>query len=285
MATNNQNPSSSLRFLYRTTIGRIILKPLTCRPISKLGGTFFSSKMSTRMIKGFIEKNNIDMSQFENREFKSYNDFFTRKLRDGAREIDMSPDALISPCDSRLTAYKIDDRLRFYIKGRKYSLREFLGGDKIATEFSGGLCLVFRLCVDDYHRYCYFDSGKSLKRRYIKGKFHTVQPIALERYNYYHENAREYEVIKTENFGLAVQSEVGALMVGKIVNHNLPSFKRGDEKGYFEFGGSTIVVLLKSGKATLRDDIVKASQKFEETRVKFGEKIGQSERKFADEQQ
>ena len=274
MATDNS--SGALRFLYRSVFGRAVLRLLTQRWVSKTVGAFMSSPLSCPMINGFIRKNGIDMSQFEQRRFKSYNDFFTRRLADGARNIDLAPQSLISPCDSRLTVYEINDKSRFFIKGRDYSVSELLCDDDTAQLFSGGQCLVFRLCVDDYHRYCRFDGGSPIKSRKIKGRLHTVQPIALERFNFYHENSREWELAKTDNFGLALYCEVGALMVGRIVNHSVPSFHRGDEKGYFEFGGSTVVLLLQKGKAQIDNEILKNSAENRETRVLLGQRIGRA---------
>ena len=267
--------SAPMRFLYRNPFGRFILKTLTRPTVSKIGGAFLSSPLSKPMIKRFIKNNKIDMSQFETAKYKSYNDFFTRKIVKTARPIDMNANSLISPCDSRVTLYNIDENARFFIKGREYSIEQLLGKDELAQKFSGGVCLVFRLQVDDYHRYSWFDSGEVVDNYKIGGKLHTVQPIALERYNYYHENAREITVMNTRNFGVAVQCEIGALMVGKIVNHKCTNFEKGEEKGYFEFGGSTIALLLSNDVAKISAEIIENSKNGIETQVKLGEKIGE----------
>ena len=267
--------SLPLRFLYRTKFGRLVLKILTRPTVSKIGGAFLSSPLSKLMIKRFIKNNKIDMSQFETAKYKSYNDFFTRKIIKTARPIDMNENTLISPCDSRVTLYNVDENARFFIKGREYSAEQLLGNDTLAKKFSGGVCLVFRLQVDDYHRYSWFDSGEVVENYKIGGKLHTVQPIALERYNYYHENAREITVMNTRNFGVAVQCEIGALMVGKIVNHKCTKFEKGEEKGYFEFGGSTIALLLSKDVASISEKITENSKNNIETQVKLGEKIGE----------
>ena len=267
--------SAPMRFLYRNPFGRFILKTLTRPTVSKIGGAFLSSPLSKPMIKRFIKNNKIDMSQFETVKYKNYNDFFTRKIVKTARPIDMNANSLISPCDSRVTLYNIDENARFFIKGREYSIEQLLGKDELAQKFSGGVCLVFRLQVDDYHRYSWFDSGEVVDNYKIGGKLHTVQPIALERYNYYHENAREITVMNTRNFGVAVQCEIGALMVGKIVNHKCTNFEKGEEKGFFEFGGSTIALLLSNDVAKISAEIIENSKNGIETQVKLGEKIGE----------
>lgn len=266
---------SSLEFLYGSFYGRLILKILTKPFVSKIVGAYMNSQRSCKMIDGFIAKQEIDMTQFEEREFVSYNDFFTRKIKPEKRNVDFDENSLISPCDSKLSAYPINDDSVFYIKNSYYSVLDILGGNEKAKEFSGGICLIFRLAVDDYHRYCYFDNGEKGDNFFVKGELHTVKPIALNKFNIYKRNCREYSFLQTENFGEVAQIEVGAMMVGKIKNlHQKHKFKRGEEKGMFEFGGSTIVVLLKKDSAVIDSDIVLNTQNGIETAVKFGEKIG-----------
>ena len=131
--------------------------------------------------------------------------------------------------------------------------------------------------MDDYHRYCYIDNGTKTDNTFIAGELHTVNPIALERYNIYKRNCREYTVLHTENFGDVVQIEVGAMMVGRIVNnHGEASFVRGEEKGRFEFGGSTIVMLFGRDSISVDHDILCNSAEGIETVVKLGEKIGKA---------
>lgn len=137
--------------------------------------------------------------------------------------------------------------------------------------------MIFRLEVDDYHRYCYIDSGTKTENTFINGELHTVNPIALEHYNIYKRNCREYTVLHTENFGDVVQVEVGAMMVGRIVNrHGAAEVVRGEEKGKFEFGGSTIVLLVQEDMIRIDDDILRNSAENIETVVKYGEKVAAS---------
>ncbi len=265
----------TLKFLYKTVSGRMVLKLLTRPVVSKVTGRVLSSRISAFAAKSAIKKRKIETEMLEKSKFRSYNDFFTRKLREGGRVVDMQPCSLVSPCDSKLSVYDIGKDSQFVIKGTPYTVSDLLGGDEIYKSFLGGTCLVFRLAVDDYHRYCYFDNGKKGDNTYLKGILHTVHPIVVGEYNIYKRNCREYTVLETENFGKAVQVEVGALMVGKIKNfHGAHAFKRGEEKGMFEFGGSTIVLLLQEGVATIDSDILQNSANGVETIVKYGEKIG-----------
>ena len=264
-----------LAALYGNAFGRMLLKPLTAPGLSKLAGKFLSTKASKVFIKPFIRNNHIDMSQFEPVEYESYNDFFSRRIRPEARPIDMDPGHLISPADSKLTALPITESGRFMLKHTEYTVGSLLKDPALAAEYVGGWALIFRLTVDDYHRYCYAFSGEKGENIAIPGKLHTVNPIANDFFPIYKENAREYTIVRTEGFGEVIAMEVGALLVGRIVNHQgAASVKRGQEKGYFQFGGSTVVLLLKKDTAVIDGDILENSRNGIETVVKFGEKIG-----------
>lgn len=267
--------AKSLSFLYNTKFGRTCLKFLVKPSVSKISGRFLNTRISSIMIKNFVKKNNIDMSEYEQRKFRSYNDFFTRKIAFGKRSVDMNKKAFISPCDAKLTVYSIDDTSTFNIKDSYYTVKDLLGGNELYKDYKNGLCLIFRLAVDDYHRYCYIDNGTKSNNTFINGELHTVQPIALDNYNIYKRNCREYTVLHTETFGDVIQIEVGALLVGKIVNfHNEYTFKKGEEKGMFEFGGSTIVILLKKNVVNIDEELINNTKAGLETIVKYGERIG-----------
>ena len=135
--------------------------------------------------------------------------------------------------------------------------------------------MIFRLEVDDYHRYCYIDRGFKHKNIHINGELHTVNPIALKNCNIYKRNSREYTVLHTKNFGDVTQVEVGAMMVGKILNHHgCYHFEKGEEKGMFLFGGSTIVLLVEKNKIIPCAELLENTAQGFETVVKMGEKIG-----------
>lgn len=210
-----------LRFLYTTVPGRMLLKPLTSRGFSRLAGKFMDSRASVALIKPFVRKNRIDLSEYEPAEYRSFNEFFIRKVRPECRPV--APDGLIAPCDGLLSAYKIDGKTRLNIKNSVYSIQTLLGNDPRAAEFAGGTCLVFRLCVDNYHRYHFFDDCAPEPSRFIPGILHTVRPIALENVPVFHQNCREVTFLHTKNHGLAAQIEVGAMLVGKIHNHKIIS--------------------------------------------------------------
>lgn len=266
----------SLDFFYRTFLGRLLLKIVISKPISDLGGLYMNSRFSKIKINRFIDKNDINTFEYDDKKYKSYNDFFTRKVISCKRPIMSNKNALISPCDGKVLAYTINDDLTLKIKDSYYSI-DTLVNESIMEEYKGGTALVFRLSTDNYHRYCYIDSGIKGKNYHIKGVFHTVQPISLKNYNFFKTNSREYTILNTNNFDKVIQVEVGALMVGRIKNnHEEYEYKKGEEKGYFEFGGSTIVLLFKKGVITLDNDILENSKENIETIVKYGEKIGKN---------
>ena len=266
-----------LSALYGNVLGRLLLKPLTAPVVSKAAGALLSTKASRVLIKPFIRSNGIDMSQFQPVEYGSYNEFFSREIRPEARTVDRDPRHLISPCDSKLTVLPVTRDGRFRLKQTEYTLESLLRNRALAKEYEGGTLLIFRLCVEDYHRYCYVADGEKEENVFLPGVLHTVNPIANDYYPVYKENAREYTIIHTEAFGDILVMEVGALLVGKIVNHHgKASVRRGQEKGFFRFGGSTVVLALKKDTAVIDPDLLENTREGYETVVKFGEKIGEA---------
>lgn len=260
-----------LDFLYTNVIGRMLLKPLVQPQVSKLAGQYLSSSHSRRLIPGFIARNDIDMDIYEKQDYQSFNDFFTRKIKRDRRPIPEDPDVLISPCDCRATVYPIQENTTFSIKNTEYTLRSLLRSPRLAKRFRGGYAYVLRLTVEDYHRYVYAATGRQSRNYHIDGTFHTVNPIANDYLPIYKENTREYTVIHSREFGDVLQMEVGALLVGKIKNHSESGFvTRGDEKGYFEYGGSTIVVLTQKDAVIPRSDLLKNTAEGYETKILQG---------------
>lgn len=272
-----EHDGAALNFLYHNVTGRIILKILSSRTVSKIAGGFLDSRLSKGLIKPFVASHGISLEECTSKEFRCFNDFFCRRMREGRRPVDGTPEALIAPCDGLLSAYQIRRNMVIPVKQSRYSVKSLFAGDGIYREYKDGVCLVFRLCVNHYHRYCYVDSGVKGENRFIEGKLHTVRPIALRTLPVFAENCREYTVIDTENFGRVVQMEVGAMLVGKILNyHGARSVRRGEEKGRFLYGGSTILVLLKKDAAKLPQSLFRATAAGLEVPVKLGEKIGKS---------
>ncbi|MCL2718978.1 MAG: phosphatidylserine decarboxylase [Lachnospiraceae bacterium] len=271
----NKKDSFGIVFLYKFLPGRLLLQLLIRPANSKIVGRIMDSGFTKLFIPRFIKNHNIDLSDYKDVKYKSFNDFFVREVKDGTRPVSFEPHDVIAPCDGKLTAYRITQDSIFEIKNSVYDLKTILKDKKLADDFIDGLCLIFRLMPNDYHRYCFIDNGEVISRKKIRGVLHTVRPIALRKHRIYKKNAREYAVLKTENFDTIVQMEVGALFVGRIKNDlSIKSFKRGDEKGMFEFGGSTIVMLFKQDAVKIEEVIFANTEINVETVVKMGTVIG-----------
>jgi phosphatidylserine decarboxylase len=269
-----QYGEKKLKFLYNTIIGRMLLRIIVSKLYSRMSAIYDNNKLSARKIKHFVDEYNIDLNDYKNNKYKSFNDFFIRKIKQSKRIADTEDNHLISVADAKLSVYKIDDHLSIKIKNSIYTVDELIHNSDIASIYKNGYCLVFRLTVDDYHRYIYLDDGHLLDTMKINGVLHTVTPIATKKYKVYCENYREWSLLSTNNFNEVLQIEVGAILVGKINNSNNLIFKRGEEKGYFELGGSTIILLFKENVINLDKDILDCSKRGIEVKIRLGEKIG-----------
>ena len=263
-----------LNFLYGTVPGRILLKGLTARPVSKAAGAFMDSAFSIPLIRPFVRKNGIRLEDFFSDSLRCFNDCFSRRIRPELRPVDPSPDALVAPCDGLLSVYPIQKDTVIPAKQSMYTINDLLGGDPAAARFEGGVCLVFRLFVNHYHRYCYPDGGRPLRSGFIPGELHTVRPIALGQLPVFVRNCREYALLETDHLGTVAQIEVGAMLVGKIANHPAPErFERGDEKGMFLYGGSTVILLIEPGRIHIPKEAFALSAEEREIPVCMGERI------------
>lgn len=267
--------SAVIDFLYKTVAGRFFLKGLLNPAISDYAAKFLSTRASAFFIPVFIRKNAIDVEEYEvpGGGYRSFNDFFTRRIKPGRRVI--GDGEIISPCDGLLTVSYIDKKSVFCIKNSFYSVRSLIRDDRIAKEYTGGTAFVFRLTPSNYHRYVFCSSGTLTCSRRIRGVLHSVKPICHEKYPVFVQNSREYTVFINTNLGNVIQMEVGALLVGKISNKPHSEGEEiyaGEEKGYFEYGGSSIVVLTKQ-RLKLSERISRRKKINGEIPIKMGEVI------------
>lgn len=269
-----EKDSIGANFLYHTAPGRCLLQLLIRPGVSKALGAFLDTGLSRYLVTPFVKATGLDLSDYPERTYTSFNDFFTRHIKDGGRVVDTNPNVLVAPCDGKLTVYPITADSLFDIKHSVYAVKDLLRDEELAREFEGGTCLIFRLTPDDFHRYSFMDDGRILRSKILPGVLHTVRPIAFRRYPVFSENAREYAVLETANFGNVIQMEVGALFVGRIVNHPLTEFTRGQEKGKFEFGGSTVILLLQKGAAAIDEELLENTRAGLESIVRLGNRIG-----------
>ena len=270
----HNHQSGLFKFLYDCSAGGFILRGFIHPLPSKFVGAFLNSGASKVLIPLFVRRNSIDLSEYKPGPYKNFNAFFCRDILPEARKIDSSANSVISPCDGKIQVFPIDEGSGFEIKGIPYTIATLLKDSELAERYQGGTLMLIRLSVDDYHRYSYPVSGREKGSVKIKGRFHTVNPFAAERRAIYCENSREYSLIDTESIGTVLMMQVGALMVGKIVNkHAVGSVTRGEEKGYFRFGASSIVLCFEKDKIIPDADIVENTEKGIETKVRLGEKI------------
>ena len=262
-----------LSFLYNTFTGRLLLWLIVTRPwYSRITGVYNQSKYSVKKIKPFVQKYNISVGNTEIEQYNSFNDFFTRSLPAHSKKY-VATD-VISVAEAKLMVYTITKDGEIPIKKSIYTVSELLGSSDIAAKYDEGMCLVFRLSIDNNHRYTYVDDGTIVQSYAIKGKLHTVQVLSEKRHKVYCENYRVCSVLATENFGTVAAIEIGALLVGKINNYQADTFVKGQEKGYFELGGSTIVLLFTKDTIRIDDDILEFSHQNIETAIHNSEKIG-----------
>ena len=267
-----------LRLAYSTPARHVLSWPLFGTALcSRLLGWYANRSFSKGRIGRTIAELQMDMADYvvPDGGFRCFNEFFARKLKPGARPF--AADGLCTPADCRLLLYpQLEEGMCIPVKGAQFTVAELLNDAQEAERFSGGTLCVFRLCPSDYHRYHFPDDGTLLKSWRLPGKYHSVHPIALEqRIKVFTTNMRVVSLLQLAHFGRAAFIEVGAFGVGSI-NQTFTGteFKRGDEKGYFTFGGSTIIMLFEPGKITLDDDIREHSAKGMECLVKAGEHIG-----------
>ena len=267
---------------YGTPWGRRLTSRWLCRPLlSRLYGRLQQQPISRIKIPGFVRQYGIDLSEFSipPHGFGSFNEFFTRRLRPGSRRITADPLSLSAVADSRLSAVVLEKNTLIDVKGMRWRLSQLLGTDGLDTRYTNGLCLCFRLAPCDYHRFGYGDDGVQGTVYTCQGPLHSVNPLALRhKADILATNFRQWCLIRSAHFGTMVQVEVGAMMVGSIVQHQPRGgpVRKGAEKGYFQFGGSTVLLILEPGRIQVDADILHYSRRGIETRVRFGEVVGKT---------
>jgi len=271
---------TAIKWAYQTLSGKLFAPVLFGSSLlSRVLGWYFDSSWSRRKIARAIDDLDINVAEFARpqHEFKSFNDFFTRKLKPEARPFSDDPADLSSPADGRLLVYNdIANDTCIQVKGIEDSIHALFGRDM--DDFSCGKVAVLRLCPADSHRYHFPCAGTVVEQLSIDGKYHSVNPVALNAQpRVFCVNKRSYTVIDTDRFDRLAFMEVGAFGVAGIhQTFSGTQVKRMQEKGYFDFGGSTIVLVFRKDRIDFSADLVEHSQKGVETLVKVGETIGQA---------
>ncbi len=275
--------SGFLYWSYNTILGRALTIFILSRKIvSRLYGWLARQKFSRFFISSFARQTNLNRQSHVQsiKDFSCFNDFFIREPGDGTCPVNEDTDSLIAPADGKLLAYTgIDPNNTFLIKRNLFNLGQFLCSDNLASKFFGGTMIVLRLCLSDYHQFYFPDSGLSYQSSEIKGKYYAGGSYSCRKPTpFYAENHRTTTLFNSDHFGQMVMAEVGAFTVGSIKQTFIPGrqLNKGDKKGHFELGGSTVVLLLAKDSIKIDDDLFFNSIKGFETRVRYGEKIAVS---------
>ena len=270
-----------LRFAYENPVGRLSVWLIARRAIfSKWFGHRMSKPESALRVLPFITRYNLDVDEFAKSPFdyKTFNDFFYRALKPGVRPIAGGEDVAVLPADGRHLVFPdVEASEGYYVKGAKFTVRELLDDEELATRFAGGAMVISRLCPVDYHRFHFPVAGVPRESRLVQGWLYSVSPIALRRrIRYLVENKREVTVIEGSPFGPVAMIEVGATNVGSIRQGFVPGrpVAKGEEKGLFAFGGSCVITLFARGSVRFDDDLVSQSREQRETYARMGERLG-----------
>ncbi|TDE04943.1 phosphatidylserine decarboxylase [Flavobacterium hiemivividum] len=268
-----------LVWLYNNPVGEVTLWTLVKRKfVSTIYGDMMDRPSSTDKIQPFIKEFGIDMNVFQKQEYNSFNEFFTRKINDNARPIDTTATITVSPADGKILAYADISNSDFIVKGYRFDIASFLNNAELAKKYIDGSLVIIRLAPADYHRYHFPVSGNVSANTKIDGDYYSVNPLALRKMTeIFCLNKREYTIVSNPVFGDVVMAEVGATMVGSMVQtYSGDVIKKGDEKGYFKFGGSTVVLLFEKNKISIDADLLSNTLKGFETSAIQGERIGVS---------
>lgn len=270
-----------LRWSYGHPLGAISLESFVKRPFfSKWYGRRMSTPDSASRVLPFIEKFGLDPADFLEKpeSYRSFNEFFYRKLASSARPIDAEPASVVFPADGRHLGYqKASEISGVFVKGQKFDLPSLLGDAKLAARYADGSLILSRLCPVDYHRFHFPAAGTPGETRLINGPLYSVNPIALrQRLAYLWTNKRTITELKTESMGTVLCLEIGATCVGTIQQTFKPGqpVEKGAEKGYFAFGGSSTITIFEPGAVTLEADLLENSANQVELYARIGSRMG-----------
>jgi phosphatidylserine decarboxylase len=266
-----------LRWAYQDSKSRLLERILFRTSwASKLMGKWYDSSFSKGKIGPVIKELSIDVSEFAQpaKSYKSFNDFFTRRLKPKMRPFSTDPDIIVSPADGRALVFPSLHQDTFVpVKGSEFSIRKMVPSH--ASRFSNGAMAIIRLCPADYHRYHFPCAGKITEYENIAGTLHSVNPIALTSGPaVFGDNKRSVTLIATEKYGTLCFMEVGAFGVGSIINMRCSGHvEKMDEKGYFKFGASTVILIFEPGRISFCEDLVANSNAGKETLIKVGQPL------------
>ena len=251
-----------LKFLYYNPLGELPLNMIVRKKfLTEYYGKKMDSRESCKKIPAFIEEAGINIEE----------------------AVNQNENVLVSPADGKIMVFdNLSEKDNLFVKGDKFTLEEFFGSRELAKKYEGGVFLIVRLAPVDYHRFHFPSDGKISKSQLIDGYYYSVSTLAIKKnFRIFCENKREYSILETEKFGDIAMFEVGATMVGGIKQTYTPysSVKKGEEKGYFFFGGSTCILVFEKDKVQIDKDLLENTKNGIETKVYMGEQIGISNKR------
>lgn len=274
-----------VRFAYEQPAGRFFVWLAARRALfSRWYGFKMNKRDSALRVLPFIAAYGLDVDEFAKSPFdyKTFNEFFYRALKPGARPIAAGDEVAVLPADGRHLVFPdVTTAEGFYVKGATFTLAELLGDAELAGKFAGGAMVISRLCPVDYHRFHFPVAGTPAEARRIDGWLYSVSPIALRRnVRYLVENKREVTTVEASGFGTVAIIEVGATNVGSIKQSFVTGrpVAKGDEKGLFAFGGSCVITVFQAGRIQFDADLVAQSAEQRETYARMGEPLGRARR-------
>lgn len=269
-----------LRWAYQHPLGRLALAALIKRAVfSRWYGWRMNRPRSRSKIQPFIRTYNLAVDEFAERPetFRSFNEFFYRRLKPEARPIDADPRVVIFPADARHLGFPDASKIEgVFVKGQRFELARLLQDSALAARYKKGPVVLSRLCPVDYHRFHFPSAGRASAPRLVDGPLYSVSPIALRRkLAYLWENRRVITTITTENLGTIIMLEIGATNVGSIrQTYQAGPIGKGDEKGYFAFGGSSTLLLFEPHRVQLAADLLERSRQRCELYARMGDRLG-----------
>jgi phosphatidylserine decarboxylase len=246
---------------------------------SRLAGWFANTRTSRRQITPVIRDLGIDASEFADtaESFPTFNAFFSRHLKPGARPFAPAPEEIAAPADGRVLVHpRLRKEAVIPVKGKPFTADALLG--RPAAEYYDGSLAIVRLCPADYHRFHFPCDSRIIEQQRIKGRYHSVnQAVLALGIDVFGENERQVAILENDLLGQFAYVEVGAFGVGGIVQtYAGPSVRKGSEKGYFQYGGSTIVLLFQPGRIQFAEDLAAHSAEGYETFLKAGEVLAKA---------
>lgn len=270
-----------LKFIYGNPLGKLALHALVKRAVfSQWYGWRMDRPASRSKVAPFIKDYAIHTDELADdpASYRTFNEFFYRKLKPSARPLDPDPLSAVFPADGRHLGYQnIAEIEGIFVKGQVFTIEQLLSDFMLARKFREGSMIISRLCPVDYHRFHFPVSGEAGESTMLNGPLYSVNPIALKQnIHIFAENKRSICRIDSEQFGTVLFLEIGATCVGGFENTYAPnkSVAKGDEKGYFKFGGSSTITLFEPGRIHLDRDLIENTSKYRELYAKMGDRMG-----------